>query len=472
MALQKKKGYNFLKMHSIDLRDCKKKIMKKYTKSEILKNAKEENVRYIRLMFTDIQGTIKSVEIPLGQLENALDGKIMFDGSSIEGFVRIMEADMFLKPDFDTWLIFSWEENNYGKVARLICDVYTPNGEPSPVDPRSNLKRVASKMKKLGFSTLNIGFEPEFFLFKLDENGKITMDVTDNGGYFDLSPMDGASNCRRDIVLELERIGFTIEASHHEVAPGQNEINFEFSNIVEACDNVQTFKLVVKNIARRHGLHATFMPKPIADINGSGMHTNCSLSDLEGNNAFYDPNDPDGLSEVCRKWITGILTHARSFCAITNPTVNSYKRLVPGYEAPCYVSWSQHNRSVMVRIPATRGKTTRTEIRSVDTATNPYLAMAVILVSGLDGIEKDLPLIDSINANLFNLSRIEREALGVKNLPDNLKEAIDVLQEDDLMKEALGNHIYSKFIKLKTKEWDDFKTCVTEWEINRYMKII
>jgi glutamine synthetase len=456
----------------IDLRVCKKKTMKNYTKSDILKIAKEENVRYIRLMFTDIQGTIKSVEIPLGQLENALDGKIMFDGSSIEGFVRIMEADMYLKPDLNTWLVFSWEETSYGKVARLICDVYTPDGKPSAVDPRSNLKRVAARMQKLGFSTLNIGFEPEFFLFKLDDNGKITMDVTDNGGYFDLSPMDGAGDCRRDIVLELERIGFTMEASHHEVAPGQNEINFEFSNIVEACDNVQTFKLVVKNIARRHGLHATFMPKPIANINGSGMHTNCSLSDLEGNNAFDDPSDPQGLSKTCRRWLTGILTHARSFCAITNPTVNSYKRLVPGYEAPCYVSWSQHNRSVMVRIPATRGKTTRTEIRSVDTAANPYLAMAVILASGLDGIEKELPLIDSINANLFALSKSEREALGVKNLPDNLKEAIDVLQEDSLMKEALGDHIYSKFIELKTKEWDDFRKCVTEWEINRYMKVI
>ena len=459
-------------MSCIVLRFYKKKIMKNYTKSEILKIAKEENVRYIRLMFTDIQGTIKSVEIPVGQLEAALDGEIMFDGSSIEGFVRIMEADMYLKPDLNTWLIFSWEETSYGKVARLICDVYTPEGKPSPVDPRANLKRVAKKMQDLGFSALNIGFEPEFFLFKLDDNGEITMDVADNGGYFDLSPIDGAGDCRRDIVLELERIGFTMEASHHEVAPGQNEINFEFSDIVEACDNVQTFKLVVKNIARRHGLHATFMPKPIANINGSGMHTNCSLSDLEGKNAFYDANDPRGLSKVCREWLTGILTHARSFCAITNPTVNSYKRLVPGYEAPCYVSWSEHNRSVMVRIPATRGKATRTEIRSVDTSTNPYLGMAVILASGLDGIESKLPLIDSINANLFELSKKERQALGVKNLPDNLKEAIDVMQEDPLMKEALGDHIYSKFIELKTKEWNDFKTCVTEWELQRYMKII
>ena len=459
-------------MHCIGLENYKCREMKKYSKSDILKIAKEENVRYIRLMFTDIMGTIKSVEIPVGQLETALDGQVMFDGSSIEGFVRIMEADMYLKPDYDTWLILNWEETSYGKVARLICDVFKPDGNPSPADPRYNLKRVAKKMESMGFAKLNIGFEPEFFLLKLDEKGEITMDVKDTGGYFDLSPIDGAGDCRRDIVLELERIGFTMEASHHEVAPGQNEINFEFSNIIEACDNVQTFKLVVKNIARRHGLHATFMPKPIANINGSGMHTNCSLSDFDGNNTFYDPEDSQGLSKVCRQWLTGILTHSRSFCAITNPTVNSYKRLVPGYEAPCYVSWSEHNRSVMVRIPATRGKTTRTEIRSVDTSANPYLAMAVILASGLDGIENNLPLIDSINENLFALNQDERDKLGVKSLPDNLKEAIDVLKEDSLMKEALGDHIYNKFIELKSKEWDEFRTTVTEWEINRYIKLI
>ncbi len=446
--------------------------MEKYTKNDILKIAREENVRYIRLMFTDINGTIKSVEIPVGRLEDALEGNVMFDGSSIEGFVRIMEADMYLRPDLNTWLILSWEETAYGKVARLICDVYTPDGKPSPADPRGNLKRVARKMGQLGFSTLNIGFEPEFFLLRLNENGEITMKVTDEGSYFDLSPIDGAEDCRRDIVLELERIGFTMEASHHEVAPGQNEINFQFSNIVEACDNVQTFKLVVKNIARRHGLHATFMPKPIARINGSGMHTNCSLVDMDGNNAFYDSDDPMGLSLTCRKWITGILTHSRHFCAITNPTVNSYKRLVPGYEAPCYVSWSEHNRSVMVRIPATRGKTTRTEIRSVDTSTNPYLAMAVILAAGLDGIEKNMPLIAPINENLFEKTATEREALGVFNLPNNLKEAIDLLKEDELLKEALGKHIFEKFIDLKTQEWDDFRTAVTEWEIKRYIKLI
>jgi len=443
-----------------------------YTKEGILKNAEEENVRYIRLMFSDIIGTIKSVEIPIGQLESALEGEIMFDGSSIEGFVRIMEADMFLVPDLRTWLILSWEETKYGKVARLICDVYTPEGEPSKADPRSNLKRTLKDMEKLGFSTLKIGFEPEFFLFKLDEKNNIVMDVADHGGYFDLSPIDGAEDCRRDIVLELERLGFKIEASHHEVAPGQNEINFEFSDVVEACDNLQTFKLVVKNIARRHRLHATFMPKPLASVNGSGMHTNCSLADKDGKNAFYDPKGDMGLSKVARQWITGILRHSKSFCAITNPTVNSYKRLVPGYEAPCYVSWSEQNRSVMIRIPATRGRGTRAEIRSVDTSANPYLAMSVILASGLEAIEKDYPLIEPINENLFALTQVQRKSLGVDSLPDNLKEAIDNFKRDPLMEQVLGKHIFQKFIDLKTKEWDDFRTTVTEWEIKKYINIV
>jgi glutamine synthetase len=446
--------------------------MARYTKEDILRNAKEENVRYVRLMFTDINGTIKSVEVPVGRLETALDGRVMFDGSSIEGFVRIMEADMYLRPDYNTWLVFSWEETTYGKVARLICDVYTPDGKSFPGDPRSNLKRVAARMEKLGFSTLNIGFEPEFFLFKIDEKGNVQMEFTDNGGYFDLSPIDGAGDCRRDIVLELERIGFTIEASHHEVAPGQNEINFQFSNIVEACDNVQTFKLVVKNIAKRHGLHATFMPKPVAKINGSGMHTNCSLADMNGQNAFYDPADPAGLSLVAREWLTGILTHAKGFCAVTNPTVNSYKRLVPGYEAPCYISWSEHNRSVMVRIPATRGRTTRTEIRSVDCAANPYLAMAVILAAGLDGIEKKLPLIGPVNENLFSKTAEERTALGVENLPENLSEALKALSEDVVIKDALGDHIFRKFVELKRHEWDEFRMTITEWELKKYINII
>ncbi|MFU8785831.1 MAG: type I glutamate--ammonia ligase, partial [Candidatus Izemoplasmataceae bacterium] len=394
------------------------------TKEQILKSAKEENVKYIRLIFTDIHGVIKNVEIPARSLEDALENKIMFDGSSIEGFVRIQEADMYLYPDPKTWLILSWENPVYGKVARLICDVYLPNGKPFEGDPRHVLKRNLERMRKLGFKSFNIGVEPEFFLFKLDSKGEVTLDFNDNGGYFDLAPVDGAEDCRRDIVLELEKLGFRMEASHHEVAPGQHEINFEFDDALEACDNLQTFKLVVKNVAKRHGLHATFMPKPIANINGSGMHTNCSLSDKDGNNVFFDPNEPLQLSKLAINWIAGIMKHARGFTAITNPTVNSYKRLIPGYEAPCYISWSDANRSAMIRIPAKRGRQTRTEIRSVDPSANPYLAMSVILASGLDGIENELNGVKPVYINLYELDRESRESMGIKNLPENLKDAL------------------------------------------------
>ncbi len=446
--------------------------MAKYTKEMILKITEEENVKYIRLMFTDIHGVIKNVEIPSRILEEALNNEIMFDGSSIDGFVRIQEADMYLRPDLDSWLILSWEQTTYGKVARLICDIYLPNGEPFSGDPRYVLKRNLEKMEKLGFKSFNIGVEPEFFLFKLDENGEVTLEFNDNGGYFDLAPLDGAEDCRRDIVLELEKIGFNMEASHHEVAPGQHEINFMFENAIEACDSLQTFKLVVKNIAKRHGLHATFMPKPIAEINGSGMHTNCSLTNQDGKNAFDDPSGEIGLSDTTLYWIAGIMKNARAFTAITNPTVNSYKRLVPGYEAPCYISWSDANRSSMIRIPAKRGAATRTEIRSVDPSANPYLAMSVILASGLDGIENKMECQDLVYVNLYDLSRKEREAMGIDNLPENLKDAIKELENSEVMKEALGEHILEKFIIAKRKEWDEFRKSVSEWEIKKYLKVI
>jgi len=446
--------------------------MPKYTKEEILKIAEEENVKYIRLCFTDIHGVIKNVEIPARILDEALDNQVMFDGSSIDGFVRIQEADMYLRPDLNSWLILNWEQTTYGKVARLICDVFLPDGTPFAGDPRQVLKRNLAKMKDMGFNAFNIGVEPEFFLFKLDEKGNPTLDFNDDGGYFDLAPVDGAEDCRRDIVLELEKIGFNMEASHHEVAPGQHEINFEFENALEACDNLQTFKLVVKVVAKRHGLHATFMPKPISDINGSGMHTNCSLTDKDGNNAFADPKGEIGLSQTALYWIAGIMKNARAFTAVTNPTINSYKRLVPGYEAPCYVSWSDANRSAMIRIPAKRGKATRTEIRSVDPSANPYLAMSAILASGLEGIEKKLECKERVYINLYELNREERESLGIENLPENLKDAVKELKKSDVIQEALGVHVVEKFIEAKTKEWDDFRTSVTEWEIKKYLKVM
>ena len=443
--------------------------MAKFTKEAILKNAVEENVKYVRLCFTDIHGVIKNVEVPASKLEEALDNEIMFDGSSIDGFVRIQEADMYLRPDYDTWLISSWEQTTYGKVAMLICDIYLPNGTPFVGDPRGVLKRNVKKMRKLGFESFNIGVEPEFFLFKLDEKGNPTLDFNDNGGYFDLAPVDGAEDCRRDIVLELERIGFNMEASHHEVAPGQHEINFEYGSVVEGCDSLQIFKVVVKNVAKKHGLHATFMPKPLADINGSGMHTNCSLSDKEGNNAFADPAGEIGLSDIARYWIAGIMENARAFTAITNPTINSYKRLVPGYEAPCYVSWSDANRSAMIRIPAKRGRATRVEIRSVDPSANPYLAMTAILASGLEGIEKKLECKERVYINLYELSRSERESMGIDNLPENLKDALKELKKNTIIQEALGEHIVEKFVIAKQKEWNDYRTSVSEWEIKKYL---
>ncbi|MDF2699078.1 MAG: glnA [Haloplasmataceae bacterium] len=446
--------------------------MSKYSREDIIRIVKEENVKYIRMCFTDINGVIKNVELPERQLVKALNGEIMFDGSSIEGFVRIQEADMFLKPDLDTFLIHHWEETTYGKVARFICDVYKTDGTPFPGDPRGNLKRITKRMENLGFSGFNIGVEPEFFLFKLDEKGKPTLEFNDLGGYFDLSPIDGAEDCRRDIVLELEKLGFKMEVSHHEVATGQHEINFQYANVLEACDNIQTFKLVVKNVAKRHGLHATFMPKPIASINGSGMHTNCSLTDVDGNNAFFDPNGALKLSDTCRKWIAGIMAHAIGFTAVTNPTVNSYKRLVPGYEAPSYVSWSDANRSAMIRIPASRGLSTRTEIRSVDPSANPYLAMAVILASGLDGIERNLEAVPPIYLNLYIMNNGERKSQGIVSLPESLKDAIIELGKDEVVKEALGEHIYEKFVEGKLLEWDSFRMYVTDWDIKTYLSVL
>jgi len=443
----------------------------KYTKKDILDMAKAENVQYVRLQFTDILGTIKAVEIAVGQLEDALDNKIMFDGSSIEGFVRIKEADMYLRPDLSTWMILSFEDSSHGKIARLICDVYTPYGKPFIGDPRYILKQVVSMMEDAGFAALNVGFEPEFFLFKLDEKGNPIMDPIDQASYFDLSPVDGGEYVRRDIALELEKLGFVIQTAHHEVAPGQNEINFRFANVLQACDNVQTFKQVVKFIAHKDGYLATFMPKPVAGINGSGMHTNCSLADKDGRDIFYDETDPMKLSLVCRKWMTGIIKHARGFALLTNPIVNSYKRLIPGYEAPCYVCWSDANRSSMIRIPATRGQSTRSEIRCVDAAANPYLALAAILAAGLEGIKttKDEETVKPVYDNIFSLTPEQREAQGIPNMPDNLHEAIMEFKRDPLMAEVLGDHAYGKYLEAKEIEWDQYRTKVTPWELAMYL---
>ncbi|MFD2682686.1 type I glutamate--ammonia ligase [Bacillus seohaeanensis] len=443
--------------------------MAKYTREDILRLADEQNVKFIRLQFTDILGTIKNVEIPVSQLEKALDNKMMFDGSSIEGFVRIEESDMNLYPDLDTWVVFPWTAEK-GKVARLICDIYNPDGTPFDGDPRNNLKRVLSQMEELGFTDFNLGPEPEFFLFKLDVEGEPTLELNDNGGYFDLAPTDLGENCRRDIVLELEEMGFEIEASHHEVAPGQHEIDFKYASALRACDDIQTFKLVVKTIARKHGLHATFMPKPLFGVNGSGMHCNMSLFN-KGENAFYDTKGDLELSDTARQFLAGIIKHATSFTAITNPTINSYKRLVPGYEAPCYVAWSAQNRSPLIRIPASRGMSTRVEVRSVDPAANPYLAMSVLLAAGLDGVRNKLEAPAPIDRNIYVMDKQEREEAGIVDLPATLHAALEELKANEVITAALGGHITEHFIEAKEIEWDMFRTQVHPWEREQYMKM-
>ncbi len=439
------------------------------TKDDIRNYAKNENVNFIRLQITDILGMIKSVEIPVTQLEKALDNKMMFDGSSIEGFTRIEESDMYLIPDLDTWMVFPWPSGT-GKVARLICDVAQADGSPFPGDPRGNLKRILKEMEDMGFSDFNLGPEPEFFLFKLDRHGEPTMHLNDQGDYFDFAPLDLGENCRRDIVLQLEELGFEVEASHHESAPGQHEIDFKYADALRACDNIQTFKLVVKTIAREHGFHATFMPKPIFGVNGSGMHCNISLFKGE-KNAFYDEHGERKLSETAYQFMAGVLKHVRGFTSITNPTVNSYKRLVPGFEAPCYVAWSAQNRSPAIRIPASRGLSTRIEVRSVDSVANPYLALSAILKAGLSGIEQKLNPGNPCDCNIYEMSAQELDELGIETLPTDLDHALIALDKDPVMQEALGKHIYTNFREVKQKEWDSYRITVHPWEIDQYRRI-
>lgn len=441
-------------------------MKRQITREDILNDVKKYDVRYLRLMFTDIFGSIKNVEVPISQLDKVLDNKMMFDGSSIEGFVRIEESDMYLAPDLNTWLIFPWDAAR-GKVARFICDIYNPDGSVFAGDPRANLKRVLAEMKEAGFTEFNLGPEPEFFLFKLDEKGNPTMELNDNGEYFDLAPTDTAENCRRDIVLQLEELGFEIEASHHEAAPGQHEIDWKYANALEACDNIQTFKLIVKTIARKHGLHATFMAKPVVGINGSGMHCNLSLFTEKGN-AFYDKTREDGLSDTALHFIAGLLDHARGFTAVCNPTVNSYKRLVPGYEAPVYVAWSGQNRSPLVRIPASRGNSTRVELRSVDPMANPYLVLAVLLKAGLDGIKKEKMPPAAVNRNIYQMSVKDRKKVGIVDLPGDLAEALEELQKDDVVLAGLGEHIKQNYITAKKMEYQSYRTQVTKWELDQY----
>ncbi|MCI5597100.1 MAG: type I glutamate--ammonia ligase [Lachnospiraceae bacterium] len=440
--------------------------MKKYTKQDIMDIVEEEDVRFIRLQFTDIFGTFKNVAITASQLEKALDNKCMFDGSSIEGYVRIEESDMYLYPDLDTFEIFPWRPQN-GKVARMICDVYRPHGVPFEGDSRYVLKRVLKQAAAMGYS-FNVGPECEFFLFHTDEDGRPTTITHERASYFDMAPLDLGENARRDIVLTLEDMGFEIEASHHEVAPAQHEIDFRYDNALKTADNVMTLKLVVKTIAKRHGLYASFMPKPLTSVDGSGMHINMSLS-RNGENIFADPTSPDGLSQECRYFIAGLIKHARAMSIFTNPLVNSYKRLVPGYEAPVQVAWSSINRSPLIRIPAARGASTRVEFRSPDSAANPYLVMAVCLAAGLDGIKNKLEAPNPVNINFYEMSDEEIQEAGFVSLPRDLKEACQALEEDDFIQDVLGEHVVKKYVDAKKKEWMEYSREVSQWEINEYL---
>ena len=441
--------------------------MSRYTKDDIFRMVEEEDVEFIRLQFTDIFGTLKNIAITSSQLEKALDNKCMFDGSSVEGFVRIEESDMYLYPDYDTFEIFPWRPQQ-GKVARLICDVYTPDGKPFEGDPRWILKKTIKEANEMGYR-FDVGPECEFFLFHTDDNGLPTTLSHEKAGYFDLGPNDLGENIRRDMVLTLEEMGFEIEASHHEVAPAQHEIDFKYDEVLKTADNIQTFKMTVKTIAKRHGLYATFMPKPKFGISGSGMHINMSLATEEGKNIFADENGKIGLSDDAYHFIAGIMKHARGMSAITNPLVNSYKRLVPGYEAPVYIAWSAKNRSPLIRIPASRGNGTRVELRNPDPTANPYLVLALCLAAGLDGIKNKIEVPESVDCNIYEMTPGVRRAAGIENMPADLKEAVDCLVADEFLCSVLGEHITTKYVEAKMKEWENYTTRVSQWEIDEYL---
>ncbi len=438
------------------------------TRDEILKTCDKENIQFMRLQFTDIMGANKNVEIPRSQFGKALDGEIMFDGSSIDGFARIEESDMLLKPDYSTFRILPWSSAQ-GKVARIICEVFNPDGTPFEGDPRQVLKRVVKRAQEQGF-TFYAGPEVEFFLFLIDEHGEATNRTHDAAGYFDLAPIDRGEKARQEMVNVLISMGFEMEAAQHELAAGQHEIDFKYADAVTTADNVTTFKYIIRTVAQNYRLHATFMPKPVYGINGSGMHTHMSLF-RNGKNAFYDPDGDQQLSDTARYFIGGILTHVRAFLAVTNPLVNSYKRLVPGYEAPVNIAWSERNRSPLVRVPAKRGESTRIELRVPDPSCNPYLALAVMLAAGLDGIERKITPPPPVNKNIFTMSEREKKRLRIHPLPSNLLQAIEHMQKSKLMRETLGDHIFFHFIEAKKKEWHEYISQVHAWEINRYLKI-
>ncbi|MBQ3311489.1 type I glutamate--ammonia ligase [bacterium] len=441
---------------------------KDITEEQIKETIKENNIKFIELQFVDINGQVKSLTIPSEHIDKALENEMMLDGSSIQGFRSIETSDMLFFPDKNTFCILPWREFNGVNTARLICDIHNADGTPFEGCPRCNLKRMMTEASEYGY-TMNMGPEVEFFLFRRDSENNPTLLKDDRAGYYDIGPDDSGEDIRAEIVLTLQNMGFDIEASHHEVADSQHEIDFKYADILTAADNVVTFKIAVKAIAAQYGLHATFMAKPIYGINGSGMHCNVSLF-KNGKNAFYDPKTESQLSDIAMNSIGGLLKHVKGFTAVTNPTVNSYKRLVPGYEAPVYLAWSLANRSALLRVPAKRGNATRVELRSPDPSCNPYLAFAVILGACMDGIKNDIKPPKQVVANIYALSEEERKRKKIYSLPGSLAEALWELENSKVAKNALGEHVYNMFTIAKHNEWDSFRTYVSQWEIDKYLE--
>jgi len=441
--------------------------MRHYSKEDIIRMVEEDDVEFIRLQFTDILGNLKNVAVTTSQLHKVLNNECMFDGSSIVGFSDVEASDMYLYPDLDTFEIFPWRPQQ-GKVARFLCDIHYPDGRPFEGDPRYILKKVIKEAEEMGYQ-FKVGPECEFFLFDMNDDGGVTTQSTEQGSYFDVGPLDLGENARREMVLTLEEMGFVVESSHHESAPSQHEIDFRYDHALTTADNIMTFRLVVRTIARRHGLHATFMPKPKYGQNGSGMHINMSLW-KDGQNAFYCAEDQNKLSKEAYQFIAGIMSYVREMAAITNPLVNSYKRLVPGYEAPVYVAWSSQNRSPLIRIPASRGvNETRVELRSPDPSANPYLALAVCLAAGLEGIKRQMTPPESFDRNIYAISDTEMQERGIRRLPETLDEAIKEMKQGSLVHHVLGDHLFQRYIEVKKEEWNQYLSQVTAWEVEQYL---
>jgi len=442
--------------------------VEQHKKNKIWKKVNDHNIEFIRLIFTDIFGFAKNMTIHKDELDQAMEGKLMFDGSSIDGFARVEESDMYLKPDLDTFQVFPLRPNDKA-VAHIFCDVYNTDGTPFQGCPRNTLKRVLKEAEEMGFQ-LNVGAEGEFFLFYTDEKGEPIFNIHDHAGYFDLSPYDKGEDARQDIILTMKQLGFHIEASHHEVAPGQHEVDFKYGDALSIADKWMMFKLIVKNIANKHGLYASFIPKPFSGQNGNAMHCNQSLEDKEGNNVFYDQLAPLQLSDITRYYIGGLLNHAKGMSAIANPTINSYKRLLPGYEAPTNIAWSSGNRSSLIRIPHSRGKGTRVELRNPDPTANPYLVFAIMLKAGLEGIKQKIDPPKEASGNIFTMDEDERQKCNISRYPRDLHSALEYMREDELVKEVMGEHAFNTYIEAKQQEADDFAREVHHWEIEQYLK--